>query len=255
MLCQPGGEVTGSECSCSSFPSNVILLGLCDAVGHSLPFLGFHSALLAVDSCWVVFLWGELKLGMTEAAIVITSLLSLSFLESICVACTDSLRTLPTWDLSLSFRIFLNLDCKLCWIPSEIQVSGDFFFFFVSPFSWCQGWNRQISLHSLSAWRFPVYSHTKESILCCLSFMRMLDPHFGLIFATIMLSLMINSLRVNEIWCYYPNSLGALFFPSNMHKVLWNRYHTEPIFGKFWNRCLCGDSFKTIYHSFSVLKW
>lgn len=139
---------------------------------------------------------------------MITSLLSLSFLESICVACTDSLRTLPTWDLSLCFRIFLNLDCKLCRIPSEIQVSGDFFFFFVSPVSWCQGWNRQISLQSLSAWRFPLYSHTKDSILCCISFMRMLDPHFGLIFAMIMLSLMINSLRVNEIWCYYPNSLG-----------------------------------------------
>lgn len=158
---------------------------------------------------------------------MITSLLSLSFLESICVACTESLRTLPPGDLSLCFRIFfffLNLYCRLCWIPSEIQVSGDFFFFFLSLH--LAGAKAETGKFPCSPFLredlFPLYSHTKDSVLCCLSFMRMLDPHFGLIFALIMLSLMINSLRINEIWCYYPNSLGIepCFFPSNRHKVL-----------------------------------
>lgn len=142
-------------------------------------FLGTHSAL----SCGQLLEWSFWQGG--EAGDRWLPLwshhsVSLSFLESICVACTDSWgHYLPEISLSL-FLSFLNLDCKLCWIPSEIQVSG-IFFFFVSPFSWCQG---------TETGKFPCIPFcvkissvlsTKESILCCLSFMRILDPHFGLI--------------------------------------------------------------------------
>ena len=156
---------------------------------------------------------------------MITSLLSLSFLESICVACTESLRTLPTGDLSLCFRIFFFFEFILQTLLNTIRDSGfRRFFFFLSLH--LAGAKAETGKFPCSPFLredlFPLYSHTKDSILCCLSFMRMLDPHFGLIFALIMLSLMINSLRINEIWCYYPNSLGLepCFFPSNRHKVL-----------------------------------
>lgn len=157
---------------------------------------------------------------------MITSLLSLSFLESICVACTESLRTLPTGDLSLCFRIFFFF---WIYIADSAEYHQRFrfqeiFFFFLSLH--LAGAKAETGKFPCSPFLredlFPLYSHTKDSVLCCLSFMRMLDPHFGLIFALIMLSLMINSLRINEIWCYYPNSLGIepCFFPSNRHKVL-----------------------------------
>ena len=155
------GERWRSECSCFSFSSNVILLGLCDPVGALTPIPGVSQCSLGCGQ-----LLGGLFVRGTEAGddlschcdhITPESLFSR---EHLCVMHwfpedTSYLR-------SFCFRIFLNLDCKLCWIPSEIQIfRRKFFFFFVSPFSWCHGWHRQISLQSLSAWRFisSVLSH------------------------------------------------------------------------------------------------
>ena len=110
---------------------------------------------------------------------------------------------------SFCFRIFFNLDCKHCWIPSEIQIFRRNFFFLSLHLAGAKADTGKFPCSPfLREDLFPLYSHTTDSILCCLSFMRMFDLHFDLIFALIMPSLMINSLRVNEIWCYYPNSLG-----------------------------------------------
>lgn len=65
-LCQPGRGVMQLECSCSSCSSNAVLLSLCGpqgCFGLTALFTDFHSGILCMDSCYLVFLWGELKSG------------------------------------------------------------------------------------------------------------------------------------------------------------------------------------------------
>lgn len=61
-LCWPGRWVMHSEGSCSSYPSNVVLLSLCDPGCQPQPHvLGFLNGVLSMESCWLV-LWGRQSL-------------------------------------------------------------------------------------------------------------------------------------------------------------------------------------------------